>query len=217
VWVLIVGVTLLGAIGGAAAAVLLARTPTARAAPSSYKIVAGARSPSPSLPPSPSLSASPSLPPAPTPTPAQEVAARELSALLADSASDRNVVVNAVSDVRQCGPDLAQDPQIFSSAIASRQRLLTQLAALPNASTLPSGLIQTLTGAWQASAEADQDYAAWAQDENSGKCVAYGSDPNLAAAAAPDNQATADKRAFVSRWNPIAMQYGLPTYQWSQL
>jgi hypothetical protein len=125
--------------------------------------------------------------------------------------------VNAVSDVQKCGPHLAQDSRIFSTAIASRQRLLTRLAGLPDASTLPSGLIQTLTGAWQASAQADQDYAAWTRDENSGRCVTDGSDPNFAAATAPDNQATANKTEFVNLWNPIAMQYGLPTYRWTQL
>jgi hypothetical protein len=33
----------------------------------------------------------------------------------------------------------------------------------------------------------------------------------------PDNQATIDKKAFVSAWNPVATRYGLSTYQWNQL
>jgi len=73
-------------------------------------------------------------------------------------------------------------------------------------------------GAWQNSIKADQDFAQWAQDEVSNDCTTNAqSDPNAQAAVAPDDQATADKKAFVSPWNPIATQYGLPTYQWNQL
>ena len=43
------------------------------------------------------------------------------------------------------------------------------------------------------------------------------SDPNAQAAAGPDAQATAGKQTFVSGWNPIAVHYRLPTYQWNQL
>jgi hypothetical protein len=145
------------------------------------------------------------------------VAAQGLSTLLALSASDRSAVVNAASDVRQCGPDLARDSQIFDGAVASRQQLLARLAALSDASALPAGLVQTLTGAWQASVQADQDYAAWARDESSSGCTANGADPNLAAAAAPSGQADADKAAFIGRWNQLARWYGLPTYQQGQL
>ena len=59
-------------------------------------------------------------------------------------------------------------------------------------------------------------YAAWAGDESTG-CTPNGSDPNLSAATVPDNQATQDKTAFVGSWNPIAQQYGLPTYAQDQL
>ena len=79
-------------------------------------------------------------------------------------------------------------------------------------------MIQALTSAWQASAQADQDFAQWAQDEATQGCTPNDqSDRNYQAAAGPDNQATADKRAFVNLWNPIATRYGLATYQWDQL
>ena len=145
------------------------------------------------------------------------MAARGLSALLAQSSGDRSAVVDAAAEVQQCGQDLAGDPGIFNRAIASRQRLLTGLANLSDASALPAGMIQALTGAWQASVQADQDYVAWAQDEDSGRCEAGHADPNLSAATAPADQANADKVTFLGLWNPIATRYGLPTYQWSQL
>jgi zinc-ribbon domain len=145
-------------------------------------------------------------------------AAQNLSVLLARSADDRTSIVNAVNDVSQCGPDLGQDSQVFQSAAASRQGLLSQLASLLGRSALSAPMIQDLTGAWQASAEADQDFAQWAQDEASQGCTADDrSDQNYQAADAPDNEATADKEAFVGLWNPIATSYGLPTYQWEQL
>jgi hypothetical protein len=147
-----------------------------------------------------------------------EQAAQNLSTLLAQSANDRTSIVNAVNDVSQCGPDLGQDSQIFQSAAASRQSLLSQLASLPGQSALPAQMIQDLTGAWQASAAADQDFAQWAQDEASQGCTPDDqSDQNYQAADAPDNEATEDKEAFVSLWNPIATSYGMPYYQWEQL
>jgi len=68
------------------------------------------------------------------------------------------------------------------------------------------------------SIKADQDYAQWAQDEISDGCTVNNqSDPNAQAAAGPDAQATTDKKAFVSLWNPIATHDGLSAYQWNQL
>jgi hypothetical protein len=148
----------------------------------------------------------------------QQQAAHSLSALLAQSVTDRIAIVNAVSDVNECGPSLDQDAQTFQNAATSRQNLLSQLADMPDRSALPSSMLQSLTSAWQASIQADRDFAQWAQDEASQGCVPNDhSDPSYAAATGPDNQATIDKKAFVSTWNPIAAQYSLPSYQWNQL
>jgi hypothetical protein len=87
---------------------------------------------------------------------------------------------------------------------------------MPDATALPASMISSLTQAWQASISADQDFAAWAADE-SASCTPDGADPHLAAATGPDDLATQDKTAFVNSWNPIATQYGLPTYAQSQL
>jgi hypothetical protein len=151
-------------------------------------------------------------------SPQQRQAAEGLAALLAQSVTDRNSISNAVSDVNHCGPSLRQDPQIFRSAASSRRHLLTDLANLPGHSVLPQQLLQALTGAWQASVTVDQDLARWAQDEASQGCALNNhADPNLLAANGPDSQATADKTAFASIWNSIAVTYGLTTYQTGQL
>jgi hypothetical protein len=174
-----------------------------------------------SKPPKPvvaSSSASPTPTPTPTPGPsaAQQQAADSLAALLSQSAGDRNSINAAYQDVARCGPNLDQDAQVFRSSAASRQQLLQQLADLPARSALSGPMLQDLTGAWQASLEADQDFAAWAQDLVA-SCVPNQPDPNFAAANGPDLRATADKKAFLRLWNPLAAQYNLATYQQNKL
>ena len=160
--------------------------------------------------------AAPASPPGSGTASAQHQGASNLSALLAQSVSDRGAINSAYNDVQTCGPALAQDQATFQQAVTSRQGLLSRLAAMPGASALPAGMISSLTQAWQASITADQDFAAWAQDE-SASCTPGGSDANLAAATGPDDQATQDKTAFVGSWNPIAQQYDLPAYSQDQL
>jgi hypothetical protein len=155
----------------------------------------------------------------PTTGPASEqAAAQSLSRLLTQSISDRSAILSAYNDVDTCGPRLAQDAQTFQQAATSRQNLLTRLGTLPGASALPSRLLQSLTGAWQASVAADQDYAAWARDESSRGCRVHDTaDAHYQATSAPNHEATTDKTTFVSLWNPIAVRYGLPTYRQDEL
>lgn len=159
--------------------------------------------------------------PAGTPSSAQppeQQAAESLAALLAQSVTDRSSVVNAVNDVSNCGSGLNQDPATFTSAATSRQNLLSQLARLPGRSALPEPMLQALVHAWQASVQADQDFARWAQDEVSQGCTQNDhADPGYQAAAGPDSQATIDKKSFATAWNPIAARYALSPYQWDQL
>jgi hypothetical protein len=134
----------------------------------------GSGSPPPS--PEPSGSGLASAPPSPTPSgsglasapPSEQTAAQALAQLLVSSVSDRSAVVAAVSDVNSCGSGLSQDIQTFQGAVTSRQQLLSQLSSLSGISMLPAQMIQDLSAAWQASVEADQDFASWAGDENSG-------------------------------------------------
>jgi hypothetical protein len=211
---LIIGLVMLAVAGIVVAAILVlhpfgghhAPPITSPSSPSSAPVTA---SPSPVI-----TSASPS----PTPTPgSQQQAAGGLGALLSQSVGDRNAVNSAYNDLQQCGPNLGQDAQPFRAAAASRQRLLSQLAALPSRSALPPQMLQDLTSAWQASVEADQDFAAWAQDLASGGCAPKQSDPNLQAATGPDLRATKYKKAFLRRWNPLATEYSLTTYQQNEL
>jgi hypothetical protein len=144
-------------------------------------------------------------------------AAVGLSALLAQSVTDRAAVIDAVADVRGCGPSLRQDARTFARAASSRQRLLSRLGSLPGRSLLPAAMLPDLTGAWQASAQVDTDLARWA-DDNIARGCHHGSrsDVALRASSVPERQAAAGKQAFASLWNPVARQYGLTTYQPNQ-
>jgi hypothetical protein len=150
--------------------------------------------------------------------PTQRAAASALAALLAQSVTDRDTIVNAVGAVNHCTSGLSQAPQAFQNAAAGRQRLLQQLAGMSGRSALPAAMLRQLTGAWQASAAVDQDLGKWAQDEVSKGCTKNDhGDPSFQASNTPDVQATNDKAAFVSLWNPVAARYGLTRYTTGQL
>ena len=145
-------------------------------------------------------------------------AAQALAALLAQGGTDRAAVTQAVSTVADCSPGLSQAETVFSNAASSHQALLGQLAALPGRSALPASMLADLTLAWQASGQADQDFARWTQDEISQGCSTdYQSDAGYQAAAAPDDRATQYKKAFAALWTAIADEYGLPRYQYDQI
>jgi uncharacterized lipoprotein len=79
-------------------------------------------------------------------------------------------------------------------------------------------MLQDLTTAWQASGQADQDFAQWTQDEISHGCSTnYQSDASYQATTVPDEQATKYKKAFAAQWAAIANEYGLPLYQYNQI
>jgi hypothetical protein len=124
-------------------------------------------------------------------------------------------VISAYSDASGCGQNLAQDVVVFQDAAASRRKLLARLAQLPGRSALPSTMLSDLTAAWQTSASVDEGYARWARDELTDGCSS--TDPNLAATANPNAEATTEKTAFVQLWDPLAESYHLTTYQQDEI
>ena len=156
--------------------------------------------------------------PSPSSQDARRQAAVGLSRLLAQSVTDRAAVIDAAEDVRGCGPSLHQDAQTFTRAASSRQRLVSRLGSLPGRSELPPALLRNLSTAWQASAQVDTDLARWATDTLALGCHRNSrSGAGLRASFVPESQATAGKHAFARLWNPVAREYGLTTYQPSQL
>ncbi|MFJ9022280.1 hypothetical protein ACIRPU_20280 [Streptomyces sp. NPDC102259] len=155
-------------------------------------------------------------------TGAAEQQAVELDKLLADSGSSRASVISAVADVKACG-NLAQAATDLRDAAKQRTDLVTRLSAL-KVDQLPdhASLTTALTKAWQASASADDHYAAWADQVAAGKnkSCKKGSARTTSETQAGNRAsgtASAQKTQAAKLWNKIARTYGLTERQPTQL
>ncbi|MFH9006724.1 hypothetical protein ACH4E5_26240 [Streptomyces afghaniensis] len=150
-------------------------------------------------------SASPSADPA-------RAQAVELDKLLADSGNSRSTVINAVADVKGCD-NLAQAAKDLRDAAKQRNQLVTRLSGI-TVDKLPdhAALTTALTKAWQASASADDHYAAWA-DQTAGKKGCKKGQARVTGQTQAGNRASgvasAEKTKAAQLWNGIAKKYGL--------
>ncbi|MEU0135170.1 hypothetical protein ABZ172_14270 [Streptomyces sp. NPDC006296] len=139
--------------------------------------------------------------------------AEELDKLLADSNSSRSAVISAVEKIKSCR-ELDQAATDLKGAAEQRRSLVTRLEAL-SVDKLPdhAALKSSLTQAWQASAEADDHYAAWAVQAKHGKKVCKGgkarTTDETAKANASSGEATTAKQKASGLWNSLAQKYGL--------
>ncbi|AMW11157.1 hypothetical protein A4E84_17595 [Streptomyces qaidamensis] len=158
-------------------------------------------------------SASPSADPA-------RAQAVELDKLLADSGNSRSMVINAVADVKGCD-NLAEAAKDLRDAAKQRTGLVTRLSGI-EVDELPghAALTTALTKAWQASASADNHYAAWA-DQTAGKkgCKKGQARPTgqTQAGNRASGVASTEKAKAAGLWNGIAKKYGLTERQPTQL
>ncbi|MFF0082319.1 hypothetical protein ACFYR1_21740 [Streptomyces canus] len=158
-------------------------------------------------------SASPSADPA-------KAQAAELDKLLADSGNSRSSVISAVANVKSC-KNLGQAAQDLRDAAAQRTGLVTRLKALP-VDQLPSHaeLTDALTKAWQASASADNHYAAWA-DQSAGKKGCKKGQARTTGQTQAGNRdsgtASTEKAKAARLWNEIAKKYSLTERTATQL
>ncbi|MFJ4281979.1 hypothetical protein [Streptomyces massasporeus] len=158
-------------------------------------------------------SASPSADPA-------RAQAVELDKLLADSGNSRSTVINAVADVKGCDnlPKAAKD---LRDAAKQRNQLVTRLSGI-EVDQLPdhAALTTALTKAWQASASADNHYAAWA-DQTAGKKGCKKGQARATNQTQAGNRASGvastEKTKAAGLWNGIAKKYGLTERQPTQL
>ncbi|MBC9727151.1 hypothetical protein [Streptomyces sp. TRM68367] len=155
----------------------------------------------------------------PSPDPAREQAV-ELDKLLADSGNSRTTVINAVAHVKACR-DLPQAAKDLREAAKQRNQLVTRLSGL-SVDKLPdhAALTTALTKAWQASAAADNHYAAWADQTarkkgcKKGKARVTG---QTQAGNRASGTASTEKAEAARLWNAIAKTYGLTQRQPVQL
>ncbi|WP_237525177.1 hypothetical protein, partial [Streptomyces sp. SID5643] len=158
-------------------------------------------------------SASPSADPA-------RAQAVELDKLLADSGNSRSTVINAVADVKGCD-NLAEAAKDLRDAAKQRTGLVTRLSGI-EVDRLPghAALTTALTKAWQASASADNHYAAWA-DQTAGRKGCKKGQARVTGQTQAGNRASGvastEKAKAAGLWNGIAKKYGLTERQPTQL
>ncbi|MFF8780784.1 hypothetical protein ACF07W_26225 [Streptomyces sp. NPDC015140] len=156
-----------------------------------------------------SESASASAPESADPVRQQAV---ELDKLLAESGTGRTTVINAVGDVKSCD-NLPQAAKDLREAAKQRTGLVESLAKL-SVDKLPqhTELTTALNKAWQASASADNHYAAWA-DQTAGKKGCKKGTARTTSHTQAGNRdsgtASKEKATAAGLWNKIAKQYGL--------
>ncbi|MCD0482100.1 hypothetical protein LO771_06635 [Streptacidiphilus sp. ASG 303] len=166
----------------------------------------------------PAAPASTNVPPAGA-DPAMQAQAQALAGLLGTASGSRGAVVAAVQSVGRC-EDLAGARQRLIQASGQRQQLVAGLAGL-QVDKLPQGprLVERLRTAWEASARADREYAAWAAD--SAKSCRKRHTPAAGGHRAEGNTAsgvaTAAKKQAAALWNPIARRTGQPTRAYTDL
>ncbi|MBC2904625.1 hypothetical protein H4N64_24050 [Streptomyces sp. PSKA01] len=165
--------------------------------------------------------ASQSASPSPSADPAEQQAV-ELDKLLADSGNSRTMVINAVADVKAC-TNLSQAAKDLRDAAKQRNDLVTKLSTLA-VDKLPqhTELTTALNKAWQASASADNHYAAWADQvaQRKGSLCKKGqakSTPQTQAGNQASGTASTEKIKASGLWNSIAKTYGLTERQPTQL
>ncbi|MFF3172678.1 hypothetical protein ACFVQ0_08640 [Streptomyces sp. NPDC057900] len=156
-----------------------------------------------------SPAAQPSSKAAPDPAKPQ---AEALDKLLADSNNSRAAVIGAVEKTKTC-TNLDKAVSDLKGAAQQRRDLVTRLKGL-SVDKLPNNgeLTASLTKAWQASASADDHYAAWAAQAKSKKVCKHGkarTTPQTQAANAQSGEASKAKREASKLWNTIAKKYGL--------
>ncbi|GGT24646.1 hypothetical protein [Streptomyces chromofuscus] len=153
---------------------------------------------------------------------AAEQQAVALDKLLADSGDSRATVISAVNDVKSCN-NLARAAKDLRGAAEQRTNLVTRLSGL-GVDKLPdhAALTEALTKAWQASASADNHYAAWADQvaAEKGKLCKKGQARSTGQTEAGNREsgvATTQKAEAARLWNAIAREYGLTERQPTQL
>ncbi|MFC8512885.1 hypothetical protein [Streptomyces sp. NPDC057257] len=159
-------------------------------------------------------SASPSADPA-------EQQAVALDKLLAQSGDSRASVIAAVANVKGCR-NLGTAASDLRAAAKQRTQLVTSLAGLA-VDKLPNhaALTTALTQAWQASAAADNHYAAWADQVGGNKKGCKKGQARSTGQTQAGNRASGtasqQKVKAAQLWNTIAKTYGLSQRQPTQL
>ncbi|RKE20683.1 hypothetical protein [Streptomyces sp. TLI_171] len=143
-------------------------------------------------------------------TPEMKAQAQAMSDLLGTASASRTSVVNAVTAVGKC-QTLPDAQGALTAAAAQRQDLLKKLGEL-KVDQLPDGakLVTQLQAAWQASSNADSEYALWAGDLVAACDAAKAKDnDHYRNGNTASGSATTAKQQAAELWGAIAGKTGL--------
>lgn len=168
-------------------------------------------------------SAAPTGTPSPiaSPDPQALAQARALRTLIVHSATDKQRIAAAATQLASCR-HLAQAVQTFEDAAASRDGLVDQASGL-QVDLLPGGgaAIASFSKALRAAADADRAYVAWGQARHKVRhhkhvrCV--GGNDLQRTAVRLSTASHAPKQQTAQEWNVIAARFGLPRITWTSL
>ena len=145
--------------------------------------------------------------------------ATAINTLLLNSEQSRsrwnsNVLVSNVGQCINIDRDVSQIQQITDQRSSEyNQATALQTDMIPNGATLKSQLMAAL----KISLRIDNDYLAWAQQQQSSGCSVGTNSSYYQQATQLDSQATTDKEIFVGTWNPDAVRYGLMQFSAGQI
>jgi uncharacterized membrane protein len=127
----------------------------------------------------------------------------------------RTLVTTAVPQVGACTMTPATGITQLQQAITDRQNVLAMMSGLP-VSAIPGGqaMRTDLGNVLQLSITADRDFIGWMQDpQTTQNCPASTTqDADYTAGLQASTQAMQAKQQFLALWNPLAQQFGQPTY-----
>ncbi|WP_157545320.1 hypothetical protein [Hamadaea tsunoensis] len=146
---------------------------------------------------------------APVATGARDQAAT-VDGIIRWSGRSRQALFAALDDLGACH-DAYGATQSLRTVASGRAGQVAALNGL-DVSALPSGpsLRGTLISALNSSREADLAFVRWGEHVQASGC---GHDSNYQQGMAASKTATRTKQRFVNAWNPVALAYGLPTYE----
>lgn len=157
------------------------------------------------------------VPPSPVGAAARQVGV--FASLVAASVQVRAVVGPIVQQVEACQVNPTSAAHQLTVSASRRQHLISAVDRVPLAAvTAGPTLRRSFVTALASSARADAAFAAWAANVARAGCPGHApTGAEFRAGLAASVQATADKQRFVSVWNPLAGQYGLPARSPNQL
>jgi hypothetical protein len=129
------------------------------------------------------------------------------------SASARRTVLRATGAVGGCTMTPSTGISLMDRAISQRQTVIGRLGSL-SVNAIPNGpaMLTDLRQVLRHSIAADRDFIGWMQDiRDSGTCP-VSTDAPFQAAGRADTLAVKAKTKFLALWNPIARNFGQPTF-----